>query len=100
MSWSASTSFKLDVPVSKSGLFPEELNNLVASGQDYAAKERDEQLEAAKGAALRLLVEGGFDNAEEIGVTLSGHANEDHADVKGANESISVNVFVKKYRTG
>jgi hypothetical protein len=96
MSWSASTSFKWV----KNGLVPDELSAMVASGQDYAKKERDEQLEAAKGAALRCLVEGGFDNAEEVAVNLSGHANEGHNEIKGAAESINISVYVKKYRAG
>lgn len=98
MSWYANTTIKQETPISKSGVVPEELNALVASGQDYATKERDEQLEVAKGAALRILVEGKLEAAEEISISLSGHANQGHEDVHGANEYIAVNVSVKKYR--
>lgn len=102
MSWSLSTTIKAaEVPVSKTGMVPEELVNIDRSniGNNQALKERDEQIDAAIDAALRILVQGGFDNAEEIAITMSGHANPEHKPVEGwSNETINVSVTIRKYR--
>ncbi len=98
MSWSTSITFNHENTGIGLQKDLDAINTLVPSGQDYAKVERDEQCEAAKRAAFQIISEGGFGNAEEITVSLSGHANEGHEDTKGANESINVSVFVKKYR--
>jgi hypothetical protein len=68
-------------------------------GNSHCEKERDEQIDAAIRAASQLIVEGGFGNAEEITVSLSGHANKEHKrDSSWSNEFISVQVYLKGYR--
>lgn len=100
MSWSVGTTINHE----RTGLGLQKsldsLNALVASGNDQAAKERDEQLQAAIGAFFRMLADGGaLDNAEEITVSFAGHANEGHKkDPAWANEYISISLYVKKYR--
>src|SRR5258706_10338668 len=100
MSWSVSTVIKhkhTDIGLQES---LDVLNALVVSGNDQAAKERDEQLQAATEAFFRILANGGtLDNAEEISVSFSGHANVDHKKVpEWADEYISISCYVKKYR--
>lgn len=98
MSWSASLTLKHEA--SPMGLQNdlEAINALVPTGQSYAQKECEEQCNAAKRAAFAIIVEGGFENAEEISVSLSGHANENHANNKSTNESVNVSVYIKKYK--
>lgn len=99
MSWSVSTTFPIEPGEAGKESALDAINALQPTGQDYAHGEKAEQCAAAKRAAFAILVEGGFENAEEIGVSLSGHANEGHASSGGmANDSITVNVYIKKYR--
>jgi len=69
-------------------------------GNSQCEKERDEQIEAAIHAAFQLFAHPIFSNAAEIGVNLSGHANPEHKAESGwSNDSISINVFVKSYKS-
>jgi hypothetical protein len=100
MSWSISTTLnheRTGIGLQRS---LDALNALVASGNDQAPKERDEQVATATGAVFKMLADGGpFDNAEEISVSLSGHANEGHKkDPAVAYEYIQISLYVKKYR--
>lgn len=68
-------------------------------GNQQCEKERDEQINAAIRATFQMLVDAGFDNAKEISVSMSGHANKNHGkDDSWSNEFISINVFVKTYK--
>jgi len=69
-------------------------------GNQQCEKERDEQIDAAIKAAFQLIVEGGFANAEEISMSLAGHANKDHEkEQEWANDYISIQVHIKRYRS-
>lgn len=109
MSWSISTVLQHEpTPI---GL-QKDLDALRAlpapGGNDQAPQERDEQISAAKRAVFSILTDNGgkwdnkgraFDNAEEISVSMSGHANKNHQkDDSWADEFISVSLYVKKYR--
>ncbi len=77
------------------------LNALVASGNDDCPKERDEQVALATDAVFHMLANDHvFDNAEEVTVSLSGHASADHqqGDPAYSNEFLSIHISVKKYR--
>lgn len=68
-------------------------------GNSDCIKERDEQIEAAIYVTSQLLAAGGFNNAKEVSVSISGHANPEHNTRSGwSNESITVTVAVKSYR--
>jgi hypothetical protein len=69
-------------------------------GNQACEKERDEQIDAAIKAAFQVMVEAGFVNAEEIQVSLSGHANKDHQeDPFMSNEFINIAVAVRSHAT-
>jgi len=79
----------------------DELNAAIPSGNEQCVKERDDQVRAATDAVFRMIVDGGaLDNAEEISVSMAGHANEGHKkDASWADEYIQISLYVKKYRT-
>ncbi len=92
MSWSGSKTFQRTNP----GQDQVEIESIIVSGQDYAQKERDEQVQAAKLAAQGLLAVPGIDTAAWVGVILSGHANPGHEPSAGSPEAITVSVFVAR----
>lgn len=101
MSWSISTVLAGENADVLSANAIDELSGIDRTniGNADCAKERDEQIEAAIRAVSQLLVEGGFNNAEEISVSMSGHANPEHSTRSGwSNESITVTLAVKSYR--
>lgn len=68
-------------------------------GNQNCVKERDEQIEAAIRAVSQLLLEGGFANAKEINVSISGHANPEHKTASGwSNEAINISLSIKSYQ--
>ncbi len=101
MSWSMSTTLKRE---GNTADLANEVNKLRALdrsmiGNSNCVKERDEQIEAAITSAFQLFACPIFDNAAEITVSLSGHANPDHQKASGwADETINVQVWVSKYR--
>ncbi len=101
MSWSISTEIKKDATTKSISDVVGILNSLDKTniGNQQCVKERDEQVEIAINAAAHLIVNTGLaQNAEVIGVSLSGHANLNHEPVKDwANESITVSGYAKAY---
>lgn len=68
-------------------------------GNQHCILERDEQIDAAIQATSQLLAVGGFSNAAEISVSLSGHANPDHkAEAGWSNDAVTISVSIKRYR--
>lgn len=64
-----------------------------------AIPERDTQIDECVILVQELVCSPIFENAETIGVVLSGHANPEHKAQSGwANDGVTVQVFVKKYR--
>lgn len=102
MSWSMSTVLKhehTDVGLQKN---LDALNAIDRTnvGNQHCVKERDEQIDTAIHAVHQIIVEGGFSNAAEITVSMSGHANPNHETANGwSNESINISVYVKSYKT-
>lgn len=102
MSWSISKTLKHEhsgVGLQKT---LDELNAIDRTniGNSQCIKERDEQVEAAIRTAFGLLADGCFVNAEEVSITLSGHANPEHqSSISGmSNEMISLTIAIKHYR--
>lgn len=92
MSWS------LNVKIPK-GTTPkaatEAMEALTGGGNDAAPKARDAQQAAAKAAAIGLLKSGAVGSLEQsaFSVSLSGHANPDHAPRAGwSDDFITLNV--------
>lgn len=101
MSWSISTTLKREGNAVDLANEVNKLRGLDRSmiGNTNCVKERDEQIEAAITSAFQLFACPIFDNAAEITVSLSGHANPEHKMADGwANESITVSVWASKYR--
>ena len=102
MSWTISKTLKNEntgIGLQKS---LDELNDVDKTniGNQQCETERDEQIDAAIKAAFQLIIEGGFSNADEISVSLAGHANKDHEkEQEWANDYISIQVHVKRYRS-
>ena len=95
MSWSISAYLK---PEKGQYLKIEDIKALVPVGNEQCPEERDEQVMAAKHAVYNIVNNAGFENAEEITVTMSGHANKDHKkDPAWANEFISISISIKSY---
>ena len=69
------------------------------AGNNQCLQERDEQIDTANKITSVLLATEVFQNAEEISISMSGHANPEHkkSDQYG-NENISINVSVRKYQ--
>jgi hypothetical protein len=97
MSWSTSTVLKNEAPQKNLDVLSAiDRTNI---GNQHCTKERDEQIDAVIRAVFQLLMEAGFGNAEEISVSMSGHANKDHnKDDSWSNEFVNINVAVKSYR--
>jgi len=102
MSWSISTDLKNE----PNDMFTDnklqrlrEIDRTNIGNQD-SPTERDHQIDAAINAAALLIVQGGFvENAAEIAVSLSGHANPEHKAAAGyARDTITVSISVKSYR--
>ena len=99
MSWSGSTKFK----ATSEGGDAAAIRAIVVSGNESALVdgegvstriERDTQASIAKNAAIAILDTTPFENAEWIGVSISGHTNPHHERQPGfSNESITVTVF-------
>ena len=102
MSWSISTTLKehekTDAKLQQEW---EALRALVPSGNDHCPAERDEQVLAVEKALFDLLSDHGiFDHSQELVITVDGHANKEFKeDPEWANDFISINIAVKKYRT-
>jgi hypothetical protein len=102
MSWSVSTTVekfeKTDVGLQIA------LEAIADAGRSVQAnmevkEETSQQVDAAVRAAHAMIVEGGFDNAETISISLSGHANPEHKmRPEWANDYISVQIYISKYR--
>lgn len=109
MSWSISTVLQHEPTPMGLQKDLDALNAIPApGGNDQAPLERDGQISAAKAAVFHMLADSMdwekhtrvFDNAEELSVSMSGHANKGHKkDEAWADEYISVSLYVKKYRT-
>lgn len=100
MSWSISTEVKRESP-DIAQKFLDTFNTVDRShiGNEHCKEERDEQIHSAVKAVIQLLVEAGFDNADVISVSMSGHANKDHKkDSSWSNEFINLNVAIKSYK--
>ncbi len=102
MSWSINTTLKNDphdvfIDNRLQQLLVIDRSNV---GNSHCVPERDQQIIAAMDAVVRVIIDGGFiDNADEISVSLSGHANKDHAeDSSWSNEFVSITINTKKYR--
>lgn len=101
MSWSVSTTLKIEHNPLGWQKTLDDLNLIRASANEDAAAERDEQLKALTGAAFKVIVEEpALKNAEEITLSMSGHANKDHAAAVGggADEYMQFSIYVKKYK--
>jgi hypothetical protein len=69
------------------------------AGNTQCIKERDEQIDTAQKLASVFLATEAFANAEEISVSMSGHANPEHKkSTEYANENINISVSVYKYK--
>jgi len=68
-------------------------------GNAHSIKERDEQIDAAFDVVSQLVAGPAFVNADEISISLSGHANPEHKHADGwPNDSVSISVTIKSYR--
>lgn len=91
MSWSGSATVTLPVGFA--------IDDIACTGQTDVPEEMARQVAAAKEAARQMLASHVYDNAEEVSVVLSGHANPNHlAATNWANDTISVSVTITKYR--
>lgn len=102
MSWSLSTILQHEHTAAGINKDFDTLNALPTEniGNQQAPAERDNQVKCAIGAVVEILTNSNtFKNAEELSVSLSGHANIDNQSDGGANDYIQVSMFVKKYRT-
>lgn len=103
MSWSLSTTVKPDGE-NKNHAVVLQLQQAAANresvGNQHCPQERDQQIDAAVQAVLDLLIGGHFiTNAEEISISMSGHANKDHyKDDSWSNEFVNITVAIKTYR--
>lgn len=89
MSWSGTST------INKDGAdLVESVQAILVTGNDQAPRERDEQIEAAKRAAISLLTSDAFASISgAVRVSLSGHANPGHQPVEGmSNDYIDVQV--------
>jgi len=99
MSWSInSTEIKHDpenIEATREAVFA-----LVASGNEQAPDERDDQVTEAKHVIFDMIMSGGASKTASVFmVWASGHANKGHVHVEGySNDHMSVNVSVNKYR--
>ncbi len=101
MSWSISTILNHEHNAAGFGKDFDALNALSTEniGNQQAPVERDNQVKSAIGAVIEILTNSNtFKNAEELSVSMSGHANPDNQSDGGANDYIQVSMFVKKYR--
>lgn len=91
MSWSGSA--KLD-PTSTFAV-----DDIKCTGQTDVPTEMAREVSEAKAAAVAMLQSHTFDNAEEVLVQLSGHANPKHAARDGSSgDSITVSIAITKYK--
>lgn len=97
MSWSISKTFEKDEYPDLAGLISDEEYD--KSGNTQAPGERNRQINSALQALEAILDYGAFDNAKELVVSMSGHANEGHQKSEGyANDFISINLSIKSYK--
>lgn len=100
MSWSiGATLYKDDVDNANTIAF-QKLHAIDRSqiGNQQCTKERDEQIDTAIAAVAKLLSEGGFSNAAEVSVSISGHANKEHQkEQEWANDYISIQLHINRY---
>lgn len=102
MSWSISTTLKhehTDRGIQKDLDALNELRSTVV-GNEQAIKERDVQIGATIDAVLRCLSDGStFDNAGEVSVSMSGHANPGNFAPEGMSKDyISISVYARSYK--
>ena len=91
MSWSNFT--QIEAGANREAI-REQINALAVTGNEDAGEARDEQVEAAKAAAIFLIESSAFgDGGRGLRVSLAGHVNPGHQPQIGSlYESVSVSV--------
>lgn len=101
MSWSISTTLFHEHTEEGIKRDREVLDSVLLSDMNQQAEvERDAQVQMAKDAVIGILSNSStFDNAEEISVSMSGHANVGNLTSKEyANDYVQISLSVRKYR--
>jgi hypothetical protein len=101
MSWSIEKTITNEEGFADVGKNLEELETIErpSPSADLVNGEQDDQIDTAIKIGSILLATEVFQNAAEVKVSLSGHANPEHKEKSGwSNESVGIRIDVKRYR--